>query len=132
MLEDTTDTQTRPYGRIDDKKLIAGLANGLSMTEAGILAGSRAQRKNIPDVVKKKSEKVEFKEKLEEHIGLLQKYITEDKIASEDVKSLVWMLDKLCKILVVANGGVEEKSLPTPILVRFIEERQKETNIEDN
>lgn len=116
MLEDTTDIQTRHYGRIDDKKLIAGLANGLSMTEAGIMAGSQAQRKNVPDVVKRKSEKVEFKEKLEEHIGLLQSYITEDKIATEDVKSLIWMLDKLCRILVVTGGGVQPDRLPIPIM----------------
>lgn len=119
MSENITDTQTRPYGRIDDKKLIAGLASGLSLTEAGIIAGSQAQRKNVPDVVKRKSEKVEFKEKLEEHIGLLQNYITEDKIATEDVKSLIWMLDKLCRILVVTGGGVQPDRLPIPIMGGF-------------
>ena len=110
-------TNKRSYGRIDDNKLIEALADGKTKTEAGIIAGSLAKRQNIPDVVKRKSEKVEFKEKLEEHVGLIQSYITEDKIASEDVKSLVWMLDKLSKIMIMASGGsLEVNTLPRPIL----------------
>ncbi len=111
----TSNSNKRPYGRINENKLITSLAQGKTKTEAGIIAGSQAQRHNIPDVVNKKSENVGFKEKLEEHVKLLQSYITEDKIAEEDVKSLVWMLDKLCRILIITNGGIQTNNKPIPI-----------------